>query len=49
VPSCGAIKDVDCVAGHPTCPDPVDHGGYLADEADVTFWGLRPQCRPEAG
>jgi hypothetical protein len=28
--------------------DPVDDAGYLVDEADVTFWGLCPQCRPEA-
>ena len=48
--SCGAVKDVDCVVvGHPTCLDPVDDAGYLVDEADVTFWGLCPQCRPEAG
>src|ERR1022692_515773 len=32
-----------------TCLDPVDDAGYLVDEADITFWGLCPQCRPEAG
>jgi hypothetical protein len=32
-----------------TCLDPVDDAGYLVGEADVTFWGLCPQCRPEAG
>ncbi len=47
--SCGAVKDADCVAGHPICLDPVDDAGYLVGEADVTFWGLCPQCRPEAG
>lgn len=47
--SCGAVKDVDCVAGHLTCLDPVDDAGYLVDEPDVRFWGLCPQCRPEAG
>jgi Fe2+ or Zn2+ uptake regulation protein len=46
--SCGAVKDVDCVVGHPPCLDPVDDAGYLIDEADVTFWGLCPDCRPEA-
>lgn len=35
--------------GHLTCLDPVDDAGYLVDEADVTFWGLCPRCRPEAG
>jgi Fe2+ or Zn2+ uptake regulation protein len=47
--SCRAVKDVDCIVGHPTCLDPVDDAGYLVDEADVTLWGLWPQCRPEAG
>jgi hypothetical protein len=28
--------------------DPVDDAGYLVNEADVTFWELGPQCRPEA-
>ena len=46
--SCGAVKDVDCVVGHPPCLDPVDDAGYLVDEADVTFWGLCPDCRPDA-
>ncbi|GAA4139262.1 Fur family transcriptional regulator [Actinomadura keratinilytica] len=46
---CGAVKDVDCAVGHPPCLDPVDDAGYLVDEADVTFWGLCPQCRSEAG
>ncbi|MEU5879580.1 Fur family transcriptional regulator [Spirillospora sp. NPDC047279] len=45
--SCGAVRDVDCAAGHPVCMDPVDDGGYLVDEADVTFWGLCPRCRPQ--
>jgi hypothetical protein len=35
--------------GHLTCLDLVDDAGYLAGEADVTFWGLCSQCRPEAG
>ncbi|MEU8303524.1 Fur family transcriptional regulator [Actinomadura sp. NPDC048955] len=47
--NCGAIKDVDCAVGHPPCLDPVDDAGYLVDEADVTFWGLCPACRTDAG
>ncbi|GGP95669.1 Fur family ferric uptake transcriptional regulator [Actinomadura coerulea] len=47
--NCGAIKDVDCAVGHPPCLHPVDDAGYLVDEADVTFWGLCPACRPDAG
>ncbi|MBA8953186.1 Fur family transcriptional regulator [Actinomadura namibiensis] len=47
--NCGAVKDVDCVVGHPPCLTPVDDAGYLVDEADVTFWGLCPRCRSESG
>jgi hypothetical protein len=35
--------------GTQTCLDLMDDAVYLVDEADVTFWGLCPQCRPEAG
>ncbi|QXJ23362.1 transcriptional repressor [Actinomadura graeca] len=45
--NCGAVKDVDCAVGHPPCLEAVDDAGYLVDEADVTFWGLCPNCRPE--
>ncbi|MDL4773051.1 MULTISPECIES: Fur family transcriptional regulator [Thermomonosporaceae] len=44
--NCGAAKDVDCAVGHPPCLDPADDAGYLVDEADITFWGLCPRCRP---
>jgi Fe2+ or Zn2+ uptake regulation protein len=40
--NCGAVKDPDCVVGHPTCLDPVDDAGCLVGKADVTFWGLCP-------
>ncbi|QFG23330.1 Fur family transcriptional regulator [Actinomadura sp. WMMB 499] len=46
--SCGAVADVDCAVGHPPCLDPVDDAGFHVDEADVTFWGLCPRCRPDA-
>ncbi|GLW67157.1 transcriptional repressor [Actinomadura rubrobrunea] len=43
--NCGTVKDVDCTVGDAPCLDPVDDAGYLVDEAEVTFWGLCPQCR----
>ena len=43
--SCGAISDVDCVIGDPPCVTPTDAGGFLVDEAEVTFWGLCPDCQ----
>jgi Fur family transcriptional regulator, stress-responsive regulator len=43
--SCGAVTDVDCVVGEPPCVLPSDAGGFVIDEAEVTFWGLCPTCQ----
>jgi Fur family ferric uptake transcriptional regulator len=43
--SCGAITDIDCVVGDPPCVAPADAGGFVVDEAEVTFWGLCPDCQ----
>ncbi|WP_019633991.1 Fur family transcriptional regulator [Actinomadura atramentaria] len=45
--SCGTVRDVDCAVGRAPCLHPSDDGGFLVDEADVTFWGLCPRCRPQ--
>jgi Fur family ferric uptake transcriptional regulator len=42
---CGTVADVDCAAGHTPCLEPVASGGFVIDRAEVTFWGLCPQCR----
>lgn len=42
---CGAVHDVDCIAGDAPCLSPSDAGGFLLDEAEVTFWGLCPSCQ----
>jgi Fur family ferric uptake transcriptional regulator len=42
---CGAVADVDCVVGHAPCLEPVSYAGFLVDEADVTFWGVCPDCQ----
>ena len=47
--NCGAVKDVDCTVGQAPCLTPADDAGYQVDEADVTFWGLCPDCRPNEG
>ena len=44
--SCGATADVDCVVGSAPCLAPSASSGYAIDEAEVTFWGLCPACRP---
>ncbi|MGX7729414.1 Fur family transcriptional regulator [Rhodococcus sp. 2H158] len=43
--SCGAVTDIECVVGAAPCLEPSDDHGYVVDEAEVTFWGLCPDCR----
>jgi Fur family ferric uptake transcriptional regulator len=45
---CHAVADVDCVTGAAPCLEPSAASGYLLDEAEVTFWGLCPECRATA-
>jgi Fur family transcriptional regulator, stress-responsive regulator len=46
--SCGSIADVDCVVGEPPCLLPSEAGGFVVDEAEITFWGLCPTCQTVA-
>jgi Fur family transcriptional regulator, stress-responsive regulator len=46
---CGATRDIDCVEGAAPCLDPSDTGGFTVDEAEVTFWGLCPDCQTNHG
>ena len=46
---CGTIEDVDCAIGERPCLDPNVSHGFDVDEAEVTFWGLCPACRPKQG
>lgn len=43
--NCGAVTDIDCVVGAVPCLVPSDDHGFAVDEAEVTFWGLCPDCR----
>ena len=43
---CGVARDVDCAAPAAPCLDPVDALGFVVDEAEITFWGLCPDCQP---
>jgi Fur family transcriptional regulator, stress-responsive regulator len=45
---CGKITDVDCAVGHTPCLEPISSAGYLVDQADVTYWGVCPECRAVA-
>jgi Fur family transcriptional regulator, stress-responsive regulator len=45
---CGAIADVDCAVGDPPCLTSSDAGGFVVDEAEITFWGMCPVCQAVA-
>ncbi|NHC13758.1 Fur family transcriptional regulator [Motilibacter deserti] len=42
--SCGAMQDVDCAVGEAPCLVPSSAAGFVLDEAEVTWWGLCPDC-----
>ena len=41
---CGTVVDVDCAVGAAPCLTPSDDGGFVVDEAEVTYWGLCAHC-----
>src|SRR6185436_13570816 len=43
--ACGAVADVDCVHGSAPCLAPSSTGGFEITTAEVTFWGLCPECQ----
>ena len=45
--ACGDVADVDCAVGVAPCLQPGEALGFAVDEAEVTFWGLCPDCQPE--
>ena len=46
--SCGTIADVDCAVHGTPCLTASDDHGFAIDEADVTYWGLCPDCAGDA-
>jgi Fur family transcriptional regulator, stress-responsive regulator len=42
--SCGVIADVDCAVGSTPCLTAANDLGFVIDEAEVTYWGLCPDC-----
>jgi Fur family transcriptional regulator, stress-responsive regulator len=42
--NCGAVADVECAVGSMPCAVPQQTHGFLVEEAEVTFWGLCPDC-----
>jgi Fe2+ or Zn2+ uptake regulation protein len=43
--TCGALEDVDCVAGQAPCLHPVTDSDFPVDEAEIMFWGQCERCR----
>ncbi|MGV0714696.1 Fur family transcriptional regulator [Mycolicibacterium sp. XJ662] len=43
--SCATIVDVACATGEAPCLQASDDQNFCIDEAEVTFWGLCPECR----
>jgi Fur family transcriptional regulator, stress-responsive regulator len=44
---CGVVADVDCAVGTTPCLTASDDHGFAIDEAEVTYWGLCPDCFAE--
>ncbi|WP_431795809.1 Fur family transcriptional regulator [Microbacterium enclense] len=42
---CGRVDDVDCVVGAAPCLHAPVGSGFLIETAEVTFWGICPECR----
>lgn len=43
--NCAAVSDVDCVHGEAPCLEPSNTSGYTVAAAEITFWGLCPDCQ----
>lgn len=46
---CAQVSDVACPVGSIPCAIPEDSGGFVVEEAEVTYWGLCPGCAAERG
>jgi Fur family ferric uptake transcriptional regulator len=42
---CGAVHDVDCAVGAAPCLVPSDNAGFTVHAAEVTYWGICPDCQ----
>jgi Fe2+ or Zn2+ uptake regulation protein len=46
--SCGAVADVDCAVGAAPCLTPSDDHAFAISEAEITYWGVCPDCSSPA-
>ncbi|TFD31186.1 Fur family transcriptional regulator [Cryobacterium cryoconiti] len=42
---CSAVRDVDCAVGEAPCLTPAHDSGFAVHTAEVTYWGLCPDCQ----
>ena len=42
--SCGSVGDVACDSAAVPCAVPPETGGFVVDEAEVTYWGTCAAC-----
>lgn len=42
---CGTVADIDCVVGASPCLEASETHGFELDEAEITFWGMCPECQ----
>ncbi|WP_241977792.1 Fur family transcriptional regulator [Cryobacterium cheniae] len=42
---CSAVHDVDCAVGQAPCLTPAHASGFAVHTAEVTYWGLCPDCQ----
>lgn len=42
---CGNVVDIDCAVGEAPCLVAEHDHGYQIDEAEVTYWGICPECQ----
>ena len=42
--TCGSVADVDCAGGEAPCLLPTASEGFRIERAEVTYWGLCPDC-----
>ena len=45
--TCGDVADIDCATGSAPCLAAGSTNGVVIDEAEVTYWGLRPNLSAE--
>jgi Fur family ferric uptake transcriptional regulator len=46
---CDQLIDIDCAVGEAPCLTAENDHGYQIDEAEVTYWGICPDCQSATG